>query len=108
MKDATSDIEEMKSSAVDATVSPKTSPEVKETLRQKCIATLRKLTDDGLISSKQKTILLTDIITASAKGQTSMIEVAYELLCTDGSEDNHPGMEDFTQQCIVFAEEDIH
>lgn len=108
MKDATSDIEEMKSSAVDATVSPKTSPEVKETLRQKCIATLRKLTDDGLISSKQKTILLTDIITASANGQTSMIEVAYELLCTDGSEDNHPGMEDFTQQCIVFAEEDIH
>ncbi|KAL7541094.1 hypothetical protein ACHAXR_012628, partial [Thalassiosira sp. AJA248-18] len=37
-------------------------------IRQKCISTLRKLSDQGLLSSKQKRMLLTDIITSSARG----------------------------------------
>jgi hypothetical protein len=76
-----------------------------ETLRQKCIATLRKLSDQGQLSSNQKRVLLTNIITSSAKGETSMVEVAYDLLCT--GEDTDPevdsGMADFTEQCRVFA-----
>ena len=81
----------------------------KEELRQKCIATLRKLSENGLLSSKQKRVLLTDIITSSARGVTSMVEVAYELLCTgeesdfSGEAELDTGMEDFTEQCRVFA-----
>jgi len=83
--------------------------QTKEELRQKCIATLRKLSENGLISSKQKRVLLTDIITSSARGVTSMVEVAYELLCTgeesdfSGEAKLDTGMEDFTEQCRVFA-----
>lgn len=78
-------------------------------LRQQCIATLRKLAENGQISPKQKRVLLTDIITSSAKGEMSMVEVAYELLCTgdQGEPRNEAGvgtgMEDFTEQCRVFA-----
>ena len=77
-----------------------------DNLRQKCIATLRKLSENGMISGKQKRILLTDIITSSARGETSLIETAYELLCTgnDVSEEDPEGMEDFSEQCRVFAE----
>ena len=85
---------------MDATVSRTSHGE--DGLRQRCIATLRKLSDDGLLSSKQKRTLLTDIITSSAKGETSMVEVAFELLCDD-SEESASGMEDFTEQCHVFA-----
>ncbi len=98
-----------KSTALDAVVS-RSSPVIdREGLRQKCIATLRNLSDKGLISSKQKCVLLTDIITSSAKGETSMVEVAFELLCAgkgvDGDDESEldTGMEDFTEQCRVFA-----
>mmetsp|Transcript_29220 Transcript_29220/g.62135 ORF Transcript_29220/g.62135 Transcript_29220/m.62135 type:complete len:150 (-) Transcript_29220:95-544(-) len=104
-----SDAQELKSSALDASVSRNTPSDDKGDLRQKCIATLRKLADNGLLSSKQKRVLLTDIITASARKETSMVEVAYDLLCT-GKEDDFTGdseldtgMEDFTEQCRVFA-----
>jgi len=78
----------------------------KENLRQRCIATLRKLSESGMISGKQKRVLLTDIITSSARGETSLIETAYELLCADEdvAEEDTEGMEDFTEQCRVFAE----
>ncbi len=99
--------EHLKSSALDAVVSGSSPENNMQGLRQKCIATLRDLADKGLISSKQKRILLTDIITSSARGETSMVEVAYELLCTGngGGEESEldTGMEDFTEQCRVFS-----
>eukprot|EP00956_Cyclotella_meneghiniana_P011591 scaffold16279_cov68-Cyclotella_meneghiniana.AAC.1 len=67
---------------------------------QKCIDVIRKLSDKGQLSSKQKRALMTDIIASSARGETSMVEVAYGLLL---SEDSDAGMEDFTDQCRVFA-----
>ena len=78
----------------------------KETLRQRCITTLRKLSENGMISGKQKRVLLTDIITSSARGETSLIETAFELLCADEEVvgDDTEGMEDFSEQCRVFAE----
>ena len=97
------------SSVLDAQVSQSLPQPDKEGLRQKCIATLRKLSEQGLLSSKQKRILLTDIITSSARGDTSMVEVAYELLCSGeesdctGETEQATGMEDFTEQCRVFA-----
>lgn len=53
----------------------------KDALRQNCISALRRLCNQGAISQKQKRLLLTDIISCSAKGEFSMVEVAYELLC---------------------------
>ena len=98
------------SSVVDVSVTPN-SPPSKESLRQKCIATIRKLSEQGLLSPKQKRVLLTDIITSSANGQTSVIEIAYEILCTGNDEFEYGddevedvGVEDFTEQCRVFAE----
>lgn len=67
---------------------------------QRCIDAIRQLSDEGQLSPKQKRVLLTDIIASSARGETSMVEVAYGLLLGDDSE---PGMEDFTEQCRVFA-----
>ena len=32
-----------------------------------------------------------------------MVETAYELLCTGTAADHDIGMEDFTEQCRVFA-----
>ena len=75
----------------------------KDSLRQNCIATLRKLATEGRISQKQKRTLLTDIINCSAKGEFSMVEVAYELLCTEGG-DADDAEEEFADQCRVFAE----
>ena len=92
-----------KFSAVDASVSRTSSVDDREGRRQKCIATLRTLSEGGLLSSKQKRVLLTDIITSSARGETSMVETAYELLCTGTAADHDIGMEDFTEQCRVFA-----
>ena len=75
-----------------------------EDVRTKCIATLRKLSEQGLLSPAQKRLLLTDIITASARGGVSMVEVAYELLLRSvGEEPDDTAMEDFTEQCHVFA-----
>ena len=91
----------------------------KDILRQNCIAALRRLAKTGEISGKQKRMLLTDIITCSAKGEFSMVEVAYELLCGEisaqkSTNDDSSGEsddddlraeaeEDFAEQCRVFA-----
>jgi hypothetical protein len=74
----------------------------KDAIRQNCIKTLRHLASKGLISQKQKRMLLTDIIINSAKGDYSMVEVAYDLLYSEGEEDS-VGEEDFAEQCKVFA-----
>lgn len=74
----------------------------KDTIRQNCISALRKLTDQGSISLKQKRVLLTDIIACSAKGEFSMVEVAYELLCGEGDDKNAAEIE-FAEQCRIFA-----
>ena len=74
----------------------------KDTIRQNCISSLRKLANQGIISRKQKTILLTDIITCSARGEYSLVEVAYDLLCGEG-DDIDAAEEDFADQCQVFA-----
>jgi hypothetical protein len=80
--------------------SPLIQPKETQSATQKCIGAIRELSDQGQLSSNQKRVLLTDIIACSARGEVSMVEVAYELLLSDDSE---PGMEDFTEQCRVFA-----
>jgi hypothetical protein len=72
-------------------------------LRQECIDALRKLASEGRISPKQKRVLLTDIISCSSKGENSMVEVAYELLCGEGK-DPEEAEEEFVDQCRVFAQ----
>ncbi|KAL7476130.1 hypothetical protein ACHAW6_002009 [Cyclotella cf. meneghiniana] len=89
----------LKSAALD--LSPSVQPKEKNSTTQRCISAIRELSDQGQLSPKQKRVLLTDIIASSAKGETSMVEVAYGLLLSDGSAE--PGMEDFTEQCRVFA-----
>jgi len=74
----------------------------KDALRQNCITALRRLCNQGAISQKQKRTLLTDIITCSARGEFSMVEVAYELLCGEG-DDKDAAEEEFADQCRVFA-----
>mmetsp|Transcript_5787 Transcript_5787/g.8458 ORF Transcript_5787/g.8458 Transcript_5787/m.8458 type:complete len:542 (+) Transcript_5787:407-2032(+) len=74
----------------------------KDALRQNCITALRRLCNQGAISQKQKRVLLTDIITCSARGEFSMVEVAYELLCGEG-DDKDAAEEEFADQCRVFA-----
>ncbi len=76
--------------------------ESKDVIRQNCISTLRKLSSEGVISAKHKRVLLTDIITNSAKGEYSLVEVAYDLLCREG-DDKDAAEEDFAEQCKVFA-----
>jgi hypothetical protein len=96
-------------SIVEASVTQSSSQDEQDGLRQQCVATLRKLSDHGLLSAKQKRVLLTDIITSSAKGETSMVEVAYDLLVSEeetdlsGNTELGAGMEDFAEQCRVFA-----
>lgn len=78
----------------------------KDALRQNCISALRRLADQGNIAPKQKRVLLTDIITSSARGEFSMVEVAYELLCGEGDADEQEAAEEeFAEQCRVFAQE---
>ncbi|KAL3927174.1 MAG: hypothetical protein SGARI_005397, partial [Bacillariaceae sp.] len=72
-------------------------------LRQDCIDSLRKLANEGRISPKQKRVLLTDIISCSSEGKTSMVEVAYGLLCGEGK-DPEESEEEFVDQCQVFAQ----
>ncbi|KAL9183694.1 hypothetical protein ACHAXT_004550 [Thalassiosira profunda] len=101
------------SSVVDASVSESSPKNDKEESRKRCIATLRKLSEQGLISSKQKRVLLTDIISSAAREETSVVEVAHELLVSgedgDDSEDaeTDADLEDFAEQCKTFAEEAI-
>jgi SnoaL-like domain len=79
----------------------------KESLRQNCISSLRHLCSQGSISNKQKRVLLTDIISCSTKGEPSVVEVAYELLCAaseDNNDDEDIVEEEFADQCRVFAE----
>jgi SnoaL-like domain len=91
-------------------------PAPKDILRQNCITTLRKLAETQAISPKQKRVLLTDIITCSARGEFSMIEVAYELLCGGDTESGVAtaasamlpeaatvATQEFADQCRVFA-----
>ena len=100
IKDAGLSSSDVNKSALDAsTIS--SSKGSSEDIRQRTIATLRKLADDGLLSSKQKRTLITDIISSTASGTNSIVEVAYELLCT-GEDDI--GIEDFTEQCHAFAD----
>lgn len=94
-------------SSLQSTSSSSSSSSKELSLRQSCISTLRHLCVQGLISKKQKRVLLTDIISCSAKGEKSMVEVAYELLCA--TEDDKAGAtdiaeEEFADQCRVFAE----
>ncbi|KAG7366857.1 SnoaL-like domain containing protein [Nitzschia inconspicua] len=71
-------------------------------LRQECIDLLRKLANEGRISPKHKRVLLTDIISCSAQGKSSMVEVAFELLCE--GKDPEESEEEFVDQCQVFAQ----
>jgi len=71
-------------------------------LRSKCIDALRRLSNEGRISSKQKRVLLTDIISCSSRGEQSLVEVAYKLLCGEGM-DEVIADEEFVDQCQVFA-----
>lgn len=75
-------------------------------LRQECISQLRILAQQGSISPKQKRTLLTDIITCSARGEFSMVEVAFELLCREIPNDEE-AQEEFAEQCRVFADRNI-
>eukprot|EP00590_Aulacoseira_subarctica_P011419 CAMPEP_0172416152 /NCGR_PEP_ID=MMETSP1064-20121228/2588_1 /TAXON_ID=202472 /ORGANISM="Aulacoseira subarctica , Strain CCAP 1002/5" /LENGTH=615 /DNA_ID=CAMNT_0013153575 /DNA_START=50 /DNA_END=1897 /DNA_ORIENTATION=+ len=80
----------------------KSSSGFKDEMRQSCITALRRLCNQGSISNKQKRVLLTDIITCSSKGEFSMVEVAYELLCGEG-DDKDAAEEEFAEQCRAFA-----
>ena len=76
----------------------------KDVLRQSCISMLRQLTQQGILSPRQKRVLLTDIIYCSANGEFSMVEVAYELLCAEGEQDEAEiAQEEFAEQCRVLA-----
>ena len=88
------------------------SPKDEESLQKRCINTLRNLEQRGMISQKQKRILLTDIIQATSEGRVSIIETAFDLLC-NGEEcalnddgETETGIADFTEQCRVFASEE--
>jgi ketosteroid isomerase-like protein/ABC-type Zn2+ transport system substrate-binding protein/surface adhesin len=85
-----------------------------ESIRKECIASLRRLADQGSISQKQKRVLLTDIIMCSSREEQSMVEVAYKVLCGDNDfdDDNDDenqedavdiAEEDFADQCRIFA-----
>lgn len=71
-------------------------------IRQNCIAAIRRFSAEGILSPEQKSILLTDIITKSSSGEFSLVEVAYDLLVTEG-DDRIAGEVDFADQCRVFA-----
>lgn len=85
---------------------PKSGSTSKNSMRQNCIGLLRKLSTEGRISQKQKRVLLTDIISCSAKGEYSMVEVAFELLCAEGA-GGDDAEEEFADQCRVFAEQSL-
>jgi len=74
-----------------------------KSIRFKCIDELRRLSKLGRISTNQKRVLLTDIISCSARGEKSLVEHAYKLLCGDGTEEEAIE-EEFVDQCQVFAQ----
>ena len=74
-----------------------------KSLRPKCIDALRKLSKVGRISPKQKRVLLTDIISSSARGEQSLVEHAYKVLCVDPT-DEEAAEEEFVDQCQVYAQ----
>lgn len=74
-----------------------------KSLRPRCIDALRQLSKDGRISPKQKRVLLTDIISCSARGEKSLVEHAYKLLCVDPT-DEEAAEEEFVDQCQVYAQ----
>lgn len=78
------------------------SADSKHTNRIECVAALRRLSNQGALSPRQKRVLVTDIISCSSKGKVSMVEVAYELLCGSG-DDMDVADEEFADQCRVFA-----
>jgi len=91
-----------KSKVITVDPEPEKKGQAKDLIRQNCIKALRKLANAGSISPKQKRMLLTDIIVKSSTGDYSMAEVAYDLLCSEG-DDQDAGEEDFAEQCKVFA-----
>jgi DNA mismatch repair ATPase MutL len=74
----------------------------KQKNRLDCVAALRRLSNQGALSPRQKRVLVTDIISCSSKGKVSMVEVAYELLC-NSEDDMDVADEEFADQCRVFA-----
>jgi len=75
-------------------------------LRQNCVSLLRKLCTQGSISQNQKRLLLTDIISNSAKGEYSNVEMAYDLLMMNDVgiiPPDNSAEEEFADQCRVFA-----
>jgi ketosteroid isomerase-like protein len=101
-------------------------------MRQQCISSLRRLTQQGLLSPSHKRVLLTDIITSAVSskndddtrsskapsGKKSLVQVAYELLLgpamssRNNEESNdiyeewrNIAEEEFAEQCRLFAEE---
>jgi len=73
-----------------------------KSVRSKCIDALRRLSNEGRISPKQKRVLLTDIISCTSRGEESLVEVGYKLLCGEGM-DEEADEEEFVDQCQVFA-----
>jgi hypothetical protein len=73
-----------------------------KSVRSKCIDALRRLSIEGRISPKQKRVLLTDIISCTSRGEESLVEVGYKLLCGEGM-DEEADEEEFVDQCQVFA-----
>lgn len=87
-----------------------------DTLLPRTMEFVRKLGDTGRISPKHKSILLNDMIMQAHKGETrSVVEVAYSLIMLpnpdfeDATEDNEmqaeSRVEDFAQQCRIFADD---
>jgi ketosteroid isomerase-like protein len=101
-----------------------------EMMRMKCISSLRKLTQQGLLSPSHKRVLLTDIITRAvaknddnynekvSSAQKSLVQVAYELLLGYELGPDNTGEikyqddewksiaeEEFAEQCRLFADE---
>ena len=73
-----------------------------EELRNKSVALVRRLAGEGSISGAEKTALLGDIIRSKARGDTSLVETACEVLL-DGEEEDEAALQDFRDQCTMLA-----
>lgn len=123
-KETSKQLQSSSRSASSTTTATRTTVSIENALRQKCITSLRHLCNQGLLSSRQKRVLLTDIISCAAKGEKSMIEVAHELLVVmqehdddDGAataattatkmtlnQNNATAQEEFADQCRLLAD----
>jgi ketosteroid isomerase-like protein len=93
-----------KSSPLSTDVAKKSPKSVKEDdQRSKCLSMIRHLCQQGLISSKQKRVLLSDMIVSAAQKESSMIQVAYEFLFASDA-DTDMAEEEFADQCRRIAE----